>query len=84
MTDSRSNSTEATENFQPPVFNVAVSSNTNFAQLATNASGTVSNIGHVDASITTAGAVIVIDAFIEVGADPKACTATGIAFSIPT
>ncbi len=83
MSDSRVNG-EATEAFQKPVYNVGVTPTaTPFAELGMNGAGTKGNMGHVNASIVTSGAVIVLDAFIEVNEGSKNCVASGVAFSIP-
>jgi hypothetical protein len=84
MVDSKANNNEATEAFQRPLYNVPVSSFTVFGSLVTNVKGELANVGHVNATITTPGAVIVMDTFIEVASGAKACQASGVAFSIPT
>ncbi len=74
---------EASE-FERSVFNVPVSGETPFAELSTNVNGSEKAVvGHVSATITTPGAVIILDAIIE-ARNPTACTASGVAFSIPT
>lgn len=75
---------KATEEFQQPAYNVAITPTAAaFANLATNGTSPKGNMAHVNASIVTSGAVIIIDAFIEVGESPKNCSASGVAFSIP-
>lgn len=82
MVDEKANRKgEPTESEQQLVYNVAVGTNTKFAELTTNGSGEHDNAGHVSATITTSTAVIVIDADIEVGSH---CVASGMAFAIPT
>lgn len=84
MVDERANGKgEPTQSPQQLIRNVAVSTTTttDFASLLSNVSGEVKNVGHVNATISTPSAVIVIDAFIE-AFDP--CTVSGVAFSIPT
>jgi hypothetical protein len=74
---------EASE-FERSVFNVPVSGETPFAELSTNTTGAEKAVvGHVSATITTPGAVVIVDAIIE-ARNPTACTASGVAFSIPT
>jgi hypothetical protein len=85
MTDSKSNNKEVTDGFQQDVYNVPITTTaTAFAALTTDGGSPVSNVGHVNATITTPGAVILIDAFIEAGVSPENCVAIGSAFSIPT
>lgn len=82
MVDERANHKgEPTAAVQQLLYNLAVGSDTRFSSLATNGSGEVANAGHVNATITTPTAVVVIDAYIEVGPH---CVASGMAFSIPT
>ncbi len=81
MVDERANHKGEATTPQQLVYNVAVGTNTKFGELVTNGSGEVDNAGHVNATITTPTAVIVIDAYIEVGSH---CVASGMAFSIPT
>jgi len=84
MTDSKATNEAATEAFQQLVYNVGVASTgTVFTGLVTNAKTPVANVGHVNATITTPGAIIFLDAFVEVGEDPKGCVVSGGAFSIP-
>jgi Collagen triple helix repeat (20 copies) len=83
MVDSRANN-ESTQVFQQPAYRVGLGGFTVFGSLVTNTTGELVNVGHVNATITTPSAVIVIDTFIEVGTGSKACQATGVAFSIPT
>ncbi len=54
-----------------------------FAKLSTNLSAPAGNITHVNASITTAGSVVVIDAFLSVGFSSPECQTRGAAFDIP-
>jgi hypothetical protein len=83
MVDSRANNTEETQAFQRLVYNVAVSTNTVFGELVTNGSGEIANVGHINATITAPGAVILISAFVKVAGNPEACTVSGAALSIP-
>ncbi len=84
MTASKANNKEPTEAFQQNVYNVAVSTTgTVFAAIATDAGSPKGNVGHVDATILTPGAVISVDAFIEAKESPTNCIAIGSAFSIP-
>lgn len=85
MTDSKSNNKEGTVGFQQDVYNVAVgTSNTMFAAISTDGGTPKGNVGYIDATITTAGAVIFIDAVIEAKESPNNCSTVGSAFSIPT
>lgn len=84
MVDSRANNTEATQAFQQLVYNVAVSTNTVFGQLLTNGTGELANVGHINATITTPGAVILLSTFVKIAGNPEACTVSGAALSIPS
>jgi len=82
MVDERANlKGEATESVQQLVYDVGVATNTKVAGVVTNGKGEVDNVGHIDATITTPSAVIIVDAYIKVGSH---CIASGTAFSIPT
>ncbi|HTB70179.1 MAG TPA: hypothetical protein VK707_04295 [Solirubrobacteraceae bacterium] len=84
MSSSKVNNKEATEAFQQPVYNVGLSSaDTAFASLVTNGKAPLGNVGHVNATIVTGGAVILVDSFIEVNEDPEACKAIGTALTVP-
>jgi hypothetical protein len=84
MVSSRNNNIEPIEGFQQPVYSVTIgTTNTVFAALATNEKAPTGNVGHVNATITTPGAIIAIDTFIEVAIGAKACTVSGAAFSVP-
>jgi|GEM_PF-3121847 len=84
MTSSKSNGTEPTESFQKPVFNVGLSStNAPFAALVTNGKAPLGNIGHVNATIITSSAIVLVDSFIEVNGNPEACKAIGTALTVP-
>jgi hypothetical protein len=54
-----------------------------FLSLTTNTKGTLTNKAHVNGSIVTPTATVLIDAYLEVGPEPKACVAKGSAFTIP-
>lgn len=56
---------------------------TKIAQLTTNTKAPFANIGHLNGSISTSGAAILFDAFVEAGPNPAGCTVRGTAFSIP-
>jgi hypothetical protein len=83
MTDSKATEEKPTENFQKLVYNVEVGEFTTFAQLIENTKEPFANVGHVNASIISPSAIVVIDAFIESKEDPAACVVKGTAFSIP-
>ncbi len=85
MVAHRSNNKEPLENFQQMVYNVGLtpSSSTVFASLITNVKGVFGNVGHVNASIITPSAIVLIDTFLEAKEDPEACKVSGVAFSIP-
>jgi hypothetical protein len=48
-----------------------------------NSEESYTNNAHLSGSITTPTEVVLIDAFFQVGPNPSACTARGVAFSIP-
>jgi hypothetical protein len=54
-----------------------------FLLLTSNLKAPFANKGHVNATITTPNAVVVLDAYLEAGSEPKACIAKGAAFTIP-
>lgn len=84
MVAEKVNHKEAIENFQQAVYDVALTSGfSSFAALVTNGGTPKGNVAHVNATITTTGAIIVLDSFIEVKEDPEACNAMGVAYSIP-
>jgi hypothetical protein len=84
MADSRNNNTEGTEVFQQPVYNVGLSgSPTVFGSLVTNVTGAFGNVGHVNATIVTPTAMILVDTFLEANEDPVACKVSGSALTVP-
>jgi len=75
---------KATEELQRSVWDASLSSTgVPFARLKTNFTAPAGNVAHVNASIATSSAVVVIDAFLSVGFSSPGCQARGIAYSIP-
>jgi hypothetical protein len=75
---------KATEGNQSVAKDVAVTTNTPFATLVTNGKAPVANDGYVNATITTSGAVVFMQAFVQIAGSPEACVVRGSAFAIPT
>jgi hypothetical protein len=81
---SKVNGKEATESFTQPVYNVALSaSNAPFASLTTNGKAPLGNVGHVNATIVTPEAVVLVESFLEVNEGSTNCKAVGAALTIP-
>jgi hypothetical protein len=75
---------EIPEVTQETVKSVALGASfTKISQLSTNTKAPLANIAHLNGSIITPSAVVLIDAFLEAGPNPKGCVARGTAFSIP-
>jgi hypothetical protein len=75
---------KAPEIGQEPVKDVALGTSfTTIMLLSSNLKAPLANIGHINGSIATGGAVVIYDAFIQTAASPSACTVRGSAFSIP-
>ena len=85
MVASRNNNEEGTEVFQQPVYNVGLSgSATTFGSLVTNVGGVLGNVAHVNATIVTPTAMILVDTFLEAKeGGAGACRATGSALTVP-
>lgn len=78
---------EASEIAQEPVVSVALTPTfTKIATLASNLKEPYANISHLDGSIATPTGVVVLDAYMKAlrPTEPSACTASGVAFGIPT
>jgi hypothetical protein len=85
MVASRNNNEEGTEVFQQPVYNVGLSASaTTFGSLVTNATGVLGNVAHVNATIVTPTAMILVDTFLEAKeGGAGACRAIGSALTVP-
>jgi hypothetical protein len=84
MVASRVNNSEGTQAFQRLVYNVGLSAaQTTFGALVTNASAPIGNVAHVNATIVTPNAMILMDTYLEVNEVPENCKAIGSALTVP-
>src|SRR5262249_19926912 len=84
MVSSKVNKEEPTSAFQQPVYNVALSAGeTTFGSLITNGGAPIGNVAHVNATIVTPNAMILMDTYLEVNEGAENCKAVGSALTVP-